>query len=172
MDFANGDLVGVPCSIQLGPFADERLVKVETNDFGQLNSNRLARRFAHLTSTYLDHPDEAKTPAARVPIENVFRLLQMLRYNAFADERRSGVLELQSFGDRSEVPTFEDQWHDKIQAALEGALAYVFGATPPEQAFRELEASLTWLATNANEPTGEVRARTKSFLQRFLERLA
>ena len=32
MDFANGDLVGVPCSIQLGPFPDERLVKVETED--------------------------------------------------------------------------------------------------------------------------------------------
>jgi hypothetical protein len=138
-------------------------------DVGQ--SDRLARRFAHLTSTYLDHPDEAQTPAAKVPIENVFRLLQMLRYNAFADERRSGVLELQSFGDRSEVPTFEDQWHDKIQAALGGALSDVFGETPREQAVRELEASLTWLATNTNEPTGDVRARTKSFLQRFLERL-
>lgn len=32
MDFANGDLVGVQCSIQLGPFPDERLVKVETED--------------------------------------------------------------------------------------------------------------------------------------------
>ena len=32
MDFANGDLVGVPCSIQLGPFPDEHLVKVETED--------------------------------------------------------------------------------------------------------------------------------------------
>lgn len=138
-------------------------------DAGQ--SDRLARRFADLTSTYLDHPAQAQGPAAKVPIENVFRLLQMLRYNAFADERRSGVLELQSFGDRPDVPTVEDQWHEKIQSALEEALADVFGATPREEAVRELEHSLTWLATNANQPNEEARTRTKQFLQRFLERL-
>jgi hypothetical protein len=30
--FKEGDLVGVPCSIQLGPFPDERLIAVETED--------------------------------------------------------------------------------------------------------------------------------------------
>jgi hypothetical protein len=32
MTFANGELVGVPCSIQHGPFPDEHLVMVETED--------------------------------------------------------------------------------------------------------------------------------------------
>jgi len=32
MTFANGELVGVPCSIQRGPFPDEHLVMVETED--------------------------------------------------------------------------------------------------------------------------------------------
>jgi hypothetical protein len=32
MTFANGELVGVPCSVQLGPFPDEHLVMVETED--------------------------------------------------------------------------------------------------------------------------------------------
>jgi hypothetical protein len=32
MTFANGELVGVPCSIQRGPFPDEHLVMVETDD--------------------------------------------------------------------------------------------------------------------------------------------
>jgi hypothetical protein len=32
MTFKEGDLVGVPCSIQLGPFPDERLIAVETED--------------------------------------------------------------------------------------------------------------------------------------------
>lgn len=138
-------------------------------DVGQ--SDRLARRFADLTSTYLDDPVQAQGPAARVPIENVFRLLQMLRYNAFADEQRSGVLELQSFGDRSEVPTFEDQWHEKIQSALGEALKDVFGTASREEAVSELERSLTWLATNAGRPNEEARMRTKQFLHRFLERL-
>jgi hypothetical protein len=30
--FENGELVGVPCSIQLGPFPQERLVEVDTED--------------------------------------------------------------------------------------------------------------------------------------------
>jgi len=32
MTFSEGELVGVPCSIQLGPFPDECLVTVETED--------------------------------------------------------------------------------------------------------------------------------------------
>jgi len=32
MTFANGELVGVPCSVQVGPFPDEHLVMVETED--------------------------------------------------------------------------------------------------------------------------------------------
>jgi hypothetical protein len=32
MNFANGELVGVPCSVQRGPFPEEHLVKVETED--------------------------------------------------------------------------------------------------------------------------------------------
>lgn len=32
MVYSKGDLVGVPCSIQLGPFPDEHLVTVETED--------------------------------------------------------------------------------------------------------------------------------------------
>jgi len=32
MMFANGELVGVPCSVQMGPFPEEHLVMVETED--------------------------------------------------------------------------------------------------------------------------------------------
>jgi hypothetical protein len=32
MTFKVGDLVGVPCAIQAGPFPDEKLVTVETSD--------------------------------------------------------------------------------------------------------------------------------------------
>jgi len=36
MNFASGELVGVPCSIQHGAFPDERLVMVETEDGANL----------------------------------------------------------------------------------------------------------------------------------------
>ena len=32
MNFANGELVGVPCSVHLGPFPEEHLVMVETEE--------------------------------------------------------------------------------------------------------------------------------------------
>ena len=32
MTFKQGDLIGVPCSIQLGPFSDERLITADTED--------------------------------------------------------------------------------------------------------------------------------------------
>jgi hypothetical protein len=32
MTFTEGELVGVPCTIQLGPFPDERLVTVESRE--------------------------------------------------------------------------------------------------------------------------------------------
>lgn len=32
LTFKNGELVGVPCFIQLGPFSEERLVEVDTED--------------------------------------------------------------------------------------------------------------------------------------------
>ena len=32
MTFKEGELVGVPCTIQLGPFPDEKLITVETED--------------------------------------------------------------------------------------------------------------------------------------------
>jgi hypothetical protein len=62
-------------------------------------SDALYRRFAMLASAYFDQPAEAKKPGAAVPLENLFRLLQMYKYNAFADERRSGVLALGGIGE-------------------------------------------------------------------------
>jgi len=44
MNFASGELVGVPCSIQHGAFPDERLVMVETEDgaiWGFVNQSNL-----------------------------------------------------------------------------------------------------------------------------------
>lgn len=131
-------------------------------------SDRLAKRFAHLASSYIDHPTEAKTSAAQIPLENLFRILQMYRYDAFSDERRSGVLELKSFEENGTDSRYdEDQWHQKIERALSHALTQTFGELSKEEAIQEIQTTLTWLATNKNIPSSQVRARVKTFLDKF-----
>ena len=135
-------------------------------------SNQLARRFAVVATAYFDEPGQARTPAARVPLENLFRMLQMLRYDAFSDERRSGILELESFDEKLGTAAAEDIWHERIERALKTALGDVFGDTPKEQAVGELQSSLTWLATDGPAPDGAVRQRAKTFLERFVAALS
>ena len=55
-------------------------------------SGLLYKRFATLASSYFDRPAVAKSPSAQVPLENLFRLLEMYRYDSFSDESRRGVL--------------------------------------------------------------------------------
>jgi hypothetical protein len=50
------------------------------------SSAALTKRFAALATTYVDDPTVAKSDTAKVPLENLFRILEMFRYDAFADE--------------------------------------------------------------------------------------
>lgn len=117
---------------------------------------------------YFDAPGQARTPAARVPLENLFRMLQMLRYDAFSDEHRSGVLKLESFDEKLGAAASENVWQERIEPALKSALGDVFRDTPKGQAVGELQSSLTWLATNGPAPDVDVRQRAKTFLGRFV----
>ena len=134
-------------------------------------SNLLAKRFAYLASSYFDRPDDAKAPAAKIPLENLFRLLQMYRYGAFSDEPRCGVLDLREFDELAPVMAPDELWHQKIEEALAQALAGAFGGTPKDQAIQEIQSALAWLATDADAPSVEVRARSKDFLDRFIATL-
>jgi hypothetical protein len=133
-------------------------------------SDELAKRFAVVASTYFDQPAQARTPAARVPLENLFRILQMLRYDAFSDDRRSGVLELEGFGELGSS-ALDDSWHKRIEQALRTALVEVFANTPKENAVSQVQTVLTWLATNEGSPPIDVRTRSRTFLERFVAAL-
>jgi hypothetical protein len=134
-------------------------------DFEQ--SDGLAKRFADLASAYFAEPGEAKTEAAKIPLENLFRMLQMFRYDAFSDEPRSGILELEGFSDQNRAIKGEEFWHQRIQAAISTAVAEVFGATPRDEAVSQIQSALTWLATDKDPPPVDVRQRSRHFLERF-----
>lgn len=137
-------------------------------------SDALYRRFAILASEYFDDPAEAKKPGASVPLENLFRLLQMYRYNAFADERRNGVLALGGIGEQPTFSAEEDSWHTKIEAAMGTALANAFNGLPKEDAIPQLQSALTWLVMEPTiAPVDEnVRLRAKTFLDQLSANLA
>jgi hypothetical protein len=124
----------------------------------------LCRRFATLASSYFDDPEQASAPAARVPLENLFRILQMFRYDAFSDERRSGVLAIGSAPEHPVLQLNDENWHTKIQSALGNALSNSFAGIPKEDAIHQIQTSLRWLATNEDAPPVGARSRSKSFL--------
>jgi hypothetical protein len=135
------------------------------------HSDRLARRFAAQASSFIERPDEAQSDAAKIPLENLFRLLQMFKYDAFSDEPRSGVLEFRPLTDQREFVALENEWQAHILAALRKAIQEVFGELPKEHAVNEVQSALTWLATNSNEPPVEVRDRAKAFFNSFVQSL-
>lgn len=137
------------------------------------NSAALAKRFAALTMGYIDDPDAAKSETARVPLENLFRILEMYRYGAFADENRKGVLALEGIEQWATSPArSESTWHTDIVRALEQSLVTVFGSvTVKDQAIDELEDGLRDLATVGKLPL-EREQKVKAFFSNFNTSLA
>ena len=133
-------------------------------------SGMMYKRFASLASSYLDTPEEARRPTDHVPLENLFRLLEMYRYDAFSDESRTGILAIENANDHFVMHPAENVWHTNIKNALNGAIQTVFVNTPKDQAVEELEETLRSLSNNGDiEPDNLERA--KSFFKKFLEEL-
>lgn len=86
----------------------------------------------------------ADAEAAGVPLSNLFRLFEMYRYDAFDDERRSGVLALAEFGKPD--PRRPEPWHVRIKEALDKAIVAAFGNGPRDVAVEELQGVLRKLA--------------------------
>ena len=133
-------------------------------------SGPLAKRFAHLASGYFDQLEDARQPGARIPLENLFRILEMLRYEAFSDEPSGGVVSFEL----AEIPPDIQQrepWHTEIKQALGEALTAGFGETPREQAIGQTQSVLRWLASGEGTPPNATIAATREFLRRFEELL-
>jgi hypothetical protein len=128
------------------------------------HSELLAKRFAHLATAYLDQPKDALEPSARIPLENLFRILEMLRYDAFSDEPTSGIVNLEplEFSIQRQQP-----WHTEIKQALGTAIAETFKTMPQEQAISEIQGVLRWLASGKDKPARTVVDTTRDFLRRF-----
>lgn len=127
-------------------------------------SDFLCKRYASMASSYFDHREAAGVPTAQVPLENLFRVLEMYKNNTFSDDPRKGVLALNnSSGKFFEVPA-TDAWQVNIKAAMQHALSATFGNVPEVDAVKELQSSLRWLVVDGEIPdrVGAV-GRAKSF---------
>jgi hypothetical protein len=129
------------------------------------HSELLAKRFAHLATAYLDQPKDALEPSARIPLENLFRILEMLRYDAFSDEPTSGIVNSKPLEFSLECQ--QQPWHTEIKQALGTAISENFKAASQEQAIGEIQGVLRWLASGKDKPGVPVIGTTRNFLQRF-----
>ena len=88
-----------------------------TSSFRVDDSATLAKQFALLTAGYVDNPPNTEAdPSTLVPLENVFRLLEMFRYDAFADENREGVLAMNAPDQIYRMRVETKPWHELISS--------------------------------------------------------
>ncbi len=121
------------------------IVAIEVEDM----SNFLCKRFASLASGYFEAPAEARSPAAQVPLENLFRVLEMYKNETFSDESRKGVLALESPGSLSRHQAENKDWHKKIQVAVHHSINRTFAqGTSEKLAAVELQDSLRKLISD------------------------
>lgn len=132
-------------------------------------SDLMYKRFASLAVSYLDH-GVVEHPATQVPLENLFRLLEMYRYDAFSDESRRGILAVEKIDDDIGFLPVKTAWHTKIEDALNKAISGVFERTSKEDAVLDLEETLRLLSSNS-AITEESRKRAKKFFGSFLDEL-
>jgi hypothetical protein len=132
------------------------------------HSDLLCKRYAAAVTTYFDNPAAAKEPVAQVPLENVFRVLEMYRYDAFLDEHRKGVLGMEGDDDLGDL-RHEGSWHVNIKVALENAMSEVFGTAEKEVVVSQLQAALRMLVA---EPPAKPADSCRQFFVKFSERLA
>lgn len=131
------------------------------------NSAALAKRFASLARGYFDNPSIAKDASAHVPLENLYRMLEMYRYDSFEDESRRGVLALQGLeATLSDLPG-SSPWHAPIETALARAVNTAFGSVKKDEAIDQLEGSLRWLITGESGPDDATLQKAREFFETF-----
>ncbi|NTZ82544.1 hypothetical protein FCJ61_05885 [Burkholderia metallica] len=135
-------------------------------------SSFLCKRFASLAVHYFDEPEAAKSQVARVPLENLFRVLEMYRNDAFADDSRVGILELGEVQNRPFAGLGEDLWYEGIQHALGSAVREAFNDVSKEEAVEDLQSSLRWLVKGGDLANREEKlTRARFFFDRLHETL-
>jgi hypothetical protein len=132
------------------------------------SSSFLCKRFASLAVQYFDEPASAKSQVARVPLENLYRVLEMYRNDAFSDDSRSGILDLGEIQTRAFVGVADDHWYKDIKSALTGAVQNTFEGVTKDEAVDDLQSSLRWLASGGETaPRDEKITRARSFFDQL-----
>jgi hypothetical protein len=132
------------------------------------NSPALAKRFASIARTLFDHKAVADREA--VPLENLYRLLEMFRYGSFADDQHRGVLALEGLDAHPMGPLEASPWHNSIETALQAALTETFGNAKKDEAIDQLQAGISGLVRGEDIPE-QVAIRAKGFFAAFEARV-
>ena len=133
------------------------------------DSNILYKQFAVLANSYVDNPPEpSKLRVAQVPLENLYRLFEMFRFDAFADDEHCGVLDIDPVDYN---PTHEVAWHTDIKTALENAFTQTFGEKPILEAISEMEDVLKHLSVR-QQLIEDKKVNAKNFFSNFIRELA
>lgn len=132
------------------------------------NTRRVAKQFAALTKSYLDDPKKARSRTAQIPLQNLYRLLEMFRYDAFATEGRRGVLAVDRSGEGKVVRVPKaPEWHVQIKGALKSAMESTYAADQEKnKALDEVEGDLHILATKGKLPPAKAD-KVRQFLTTF-----
>lgn len=133
-------------------------------------SDYLYKRFASLASVFLERPKEVKATDAEVPLENIFRLLEMYRYSAFSDECRSGILSNEQISDHIDVAKQDENWSMNIEQAVNNAISNVYGQTSKDEAIDDLEETIRRLM-NKDDIDQNSLTNAKSFFIKFSQEL-
>lgn len=134
-------------------------------------STTMYKHFASLVSGYVDAPEDQSLADAVIPIESIYKLLEMYRYDAFKDETRRGALALRTAGALTRINK-TPPWHTAILAALNTAKENAFGhETSNEQAVVELEQVLKSLVSKQSIEKAH-KDHARDFFNRLGEALA
>jgi hypothetical protein len=141
------------------------IVSIQSED----KSNFLCKRFASLATSYFDQPSAARSASAQVPLENLFRVLEMFRNDTFSDESRKGVLAFESPGHQIFGTTRDDTWYTNIQKAVQQSIVTTFGNNADQnEAAGELQRTLRWLVVDGDLPDKDAAVtRAKTFFMQL-----
>lgn len=143
-----------------------------TSSFRVDDSTALAKQFALMAASYVDNPPNTDAdPASRVPLENVFRLLEMFKYDAFADESREGVLAMNTPDQLYQMRVEIKPWHGQIANALQTALTQAYNGQATETAIDELQGGIRNLV-HRHPMDNDVACRAKTFFHALHDQLA
>lgn len=133
-------------------------------------SNSMYKRYAFLTFGYLNKPETVKVSTAQIPLENLFRLLEMYKYDAFSDESRMGILAIKNNKDRIVMRHTSIPWQTKVVDVLDSAVLEIFKDFGKEGAVDDLEETLR-LLSSSDEIEEDKRNRARGFFHKLAEEL-